>query len=100
MMATASFAFNPHRLDMSSTWPPLQLDILEEINDEFGTDYDLLTSWEAVLSKDVDATPEANGETSIDRNVETLGGILGGEDLPSEDEDDADYRYDELYHLC
>ena len=69
----------------------MQADIVHELNDALGTDYELETSWQDML-------PEPEPSTALDTlhthaNAASNGAatLLGG-DLPSEDESDFSFR--------
>lgn len=64
--------------------------MLSLINDEFGTDYDAADAWEEIL------TPEdllARGVVDDEEAPAVSSSLVGGPDLPSEDEEDSDYGY-------
>ena len=80
--------------------PPPQIDMIDDINDEFGTDYEYETPWEEVLAPGtLPISPQnaggINGDPTSPRGVpvdlDRLEGLLAGADLPSDDEEDEDY---------
>ena len=86
-----------------------KVDMIDLINDEFGTDYDVETPWQDIFAPGTlyaDASPHqqtANGHSvQHDGPPVNLGRLdallLEGADLPSEDEDDEDYKGSDVSH--
>lgn len=75
-----------------------KIDMIDIINDEFGTEYEYDTPWEQVLAPGtLPVSPNAAdlGVSSPRHAPVDLGrleGMLAGADLPSEDEEDEDYQ--------
>lgn len=72
----------------------MQADIVHELNDALGTDYDLETPWEQILPHEAEVKQgwqgdQASAEPEVKR---TEAGQLLGADLPSEDESDTSFR--------
>jgi len=85
---------------MPPSYPPIdpsQIDMLDIINDEFGTDYDYDTPWDQVLAPGTiplsPTTADAEGlPQSAPVDLTRLESMLAGADLPSEDDEDEDYQ--------
>jgi len=91
-----------------STYVPfyfLQIDMIDDINDEFGTEYEYDAPWEEVLAPGtLPISPQGVqggvgggdvGDPTSPRaapvDLGRLEGLLAGADLPSDDEEDEDY---------
>ncbi|KAI8112291.1 hypothetical protein M9434_003614 [Picochlorum sp. BPE23] len=72
-----------------------KIDMIDEINDEFGTDYDYEESWEKILLPDSLPKHEHYDFQTVEE-CEAMRQIswLDGLELPSEDESDEDFRAD------
>lgn len=78
-----------------------KIDMIDEINDEFGTDYDYEESWEKILLPDSLPKHEHYDFQSVGEsgNLKQMSWLEGLE-LPSEDESDEDFRYDIVDFAC
>jgi hypothetical protein len=74
-----------------------KIDLIDSINEEFGTEYEYNVPWDQILaSGTLPASPRLAADQGL-LNPQTidlgrLEGLLEGADLPSEDEDDEDYK--------
>jgi hypothetical protein len=74
-----------------------KIDLIDSINEEFGTEYEYNVPWDQILVSDtLPPSPRlAADQGLVNHQTIDLGrleGLLEGADLPSEDEDDEDYK--------
>lgn len=76
-----------------------KIDMIDEINDEFGTDYDYEDSWEKILMPGSLPEHEIYDFKTSAECKNTAKSWLDNLELPSEDESDEDFWYAFLYYL-
>lgn len=72
-----------------------QVDILNVLNEEFGTDYELATPWHEVLAHQLGPLDEAEAQPAgtAGPGSGVIADLLHGQEWPESDPEDSDFRY-------